>query len=1257
VTKTGMVKICDFGLADSVLWSHKQDWDPFKETGFTMFIQAPELVKWMDTRKERQETTVSVFTVADKLGITKLAKEKKEFIRKEAINANYSSILQQFEGLKGRNLNDTEKAKLQGAVAAEAAKVGRDYIFIRNEYQDQFRRKLETAEKNRIRDAIEAVNEAFETNLKKGKRGDVWAMGVTFYIFIYGEIPFKKIPRLIKNVYSPPLSEFLKTLMDDQVNFKKLHQEGNIDLPEELQKLILRLLTKLPAERPELKRILTATSIKGTGDEIDKKFDVLRQWKSFEGPERRAGKIGKAWLSKSQKNDPVPGTMGQRQDHNTIRDKQLSKSVVKTTDGTKESEEDCGGLDTEPVATTLGSARFDLDEAWFDLDDTEMPEMVHDYKMHNKLGKGGFGSVFKCERDGKVFAMKQVPRKRANPAEITTMKKTKHENILRLFHVYDEHKDWVYLVLEFAEEGATMGENFGIEDALPLNKAESYIRDTIIGMDYLHAQNIVHRDIKPCNLLVSDGRVKICDFGTSDTILWDVNQIREVWEPFADRGKTIAYLAPELVKRESWGDDRTASSSSESEDTPLSVFTVATQLGIKKAWWQPDDQEGLSQKMLSRPQIRTYAINANYLSILQQFEKVLDRNLDGKERTKLQNAVTAEASGVGRDYIFIKSEYQRQVLECPEKCPEKDTEKRNKTIKKIIKTLDIFREKQLCDGKRGDVWAMGVTFYVFLYGELPFEVPPKSQFGYLPGQYEEFYKSLTEMQLMFEPLHQEDNAKLPERLQKLILSLLTKAPEKRPSCKDIAQMENSELLLLWHEMSPEYNTWMPMKKRIQNCIGRKLTADETKMLQLANEKLRQNPVEPDRQWLNKDRRNFFGMGNIGHDKKVLALVPEICKEGDTAYFKKLQLSLVGCCLQLKLMKDRQAFGQLKQARRTFNDGIKGFKYKENDIQVFCFMQIVNYAALEGFQRHLDERSKFRTVWEDFLNPPPSIPPSPDLCIWNDSITYKSDTIKLEGEQGAFPLGYNLGKGAFAKVKVGFLITKGVKVAVKKMKNFLEETRSDIIQEIKTHYLVRHPHCVSLLGVVAVSKNEISVVQELCEGGDLASVMKERPNLLRTHFWKFAVQLAGALEYLHSQKIVHKDIKPQNVLLTGDDESCKLCDFGFGKKLETRQDLEVKKHLAEGTLEYMAPELFRTLDEREQFFKKDEIYKPDVYSLAILFLAMYSAGIDIFVGYPQSSPTLIRKLVVGEPFAGNPIVGSVVFVKSKKKTIPVMKKGH
>ncbi|CAN8096313.1 unnamed protein product [Discula destructiva] len=127
--------------------------------------------------------------------------------------------------------------------------------------------------------------------------------------------------------------------------------------------------------------------------------------------------------------------------------------------------------------------------------------------------------------------------------EIAIMKKLNHPNLVSLIEVLDDpEEDSLYMVLEMCNKGVIM--KVGLEEeATPYSEEQCrcWFRDLILGIEYLHAQGVVHRDIKPDNLLLTDDDVlKIVDFGVSE-LFEKPAQMRT-----AKSAGSPAFLPPEL---------------------------------------------------------------------------------------------------------------------------------------------------------------------------------------------------------------------------------------------------------------------------------------------------------------------------------------------------------------------------------------------------------------------------------------------------------------------------------------------------------------------------------------------------------------------------------------------------------------------------------------------------------------------------------------------------------------------------------------
>lgn len=175
-------------------------------------------------------------------------------------------------------------------------------------------------------------------------------------------------------------------------------------------------------------------------------------------------------------------------------------------------------------------------------------KIINKYLIVKELGKGAFGEVFLVQDEEsetkQKHAMKVISRPRNDEIsdsirrEIALMKTLRHPNVVRLHEVIDDPSSkMIFIIQEYLEGGPLLPDSFSVT---PFHNslAKKYFRDIILGVLYLHSNGIIHRDIKPQNLLLSaSGNVKIADFGAS-----------VVQTSFCHTGSagTPAFMAPEM---------------------------------------------------------------------------------------------------------------------------------------------------------------------------------------------------------------------------------------------------------------------------------------------------------------------------------------------------------------------------------------------------------------------------------------------------------------------------------------------------------------------------------------------------------------------------------------------------------------------------------------------------------------------------------------------------------------------------------------
>ncbi|MBI2569746.1 MAG: protein kinase [Candidatus Schekmanbacteria bacterium] len=200
--------------------------------------------------------------------------------------------------------------------------------------------------------------------------------------------------------------------------------------------------------------------------------------------------------------------------------------------------------------------------------------------------------------------------------------------------------------------------------------------------------------------------------------------------------------------------------------------------------------------------------------------------------------------------------------------------------------------------------------------------------------------------------------------------------------------------------------------------------------------------------------------------------------------------------------------------------------------------------------------------------------------------------------GKYRITTELGRGGFGVVYRGHDIFIDRPVAIKTIRVEGAETARKahrlalrMVRESRSAGRIVHPNVISIFDAGEIGGLSY-IVMEYLAGGSLAQLLERTPSLPRRRAIEIASRVAGALGAAHALGVIHRDVKPANVLL-GDGDTVKLADFGIAKALSDAVAI-TRPESRLGSPAYMSPEQIRgeTLDGRS-----------DLFSLAGMFYEM------------------------------------------------------
>jgi eukaryotic-like serine/threonine-protein kinase len=215
---------------------------------------------------------------------------------------------------------------------------------------------------------------------------------------------------------------------------------------------------------------------------------------------------------------------------------------------------------------------------------------------------------------------------------------------------------------------------------------------------------------------------------------------------------------------------------------------------------------------------------------------------------------------------------------------------------------------------------------------------------------------------------------------------------------------------------------------------------------------------------------------------------------------------------------------------------------------------------------------------------------------------------FKGQQlGKFEIMDSLGTGGFASVYLARdqWINKLVALKIPHYQNYDLE---HLLKEPRMLARLNHPNIIAIHSAEKAD-NLFFIVMEYVEGESLESLLDREKTLPYKLACQYILQVCDALEYAHSRQILHRDLRPANILVSRNGV-LKVGDFGIATLLEKTQHAKT----IIGTPPYMSPE----------HFQGKAVYASDVYSVGIMLYEMLTGSVPYYDINPSKIEQLIRE---------------------------------
>lgn len=252
-------------------------------------------------------------------------------------------------------------------------------------------------------------------------------------------------------------------------------------------------------------------------------------------------------------------------------------------------------------------------------------------------------------------------------------------------------------------------------------------------------------------------------------------------------------------------------------------------------------------------------------------------------------------------------------------------------------------------------------------------------------------------------------------------------------------------------------------------------------------------------------------------------------------------------------------------------------------------------------------------------------------IYQDDLEFLKDGTQLYVSKGEdfdqyscfsdYEIQKQIGEGGFGKVVLGVHKLTHEKVAIKIVNTSLIGNAQDIdmvFREVEMLKSLSHKNIVKILNCYTLKNMEVIIVMEFLEGGELLDYVLEKGKIDEAEARLFFRQIIDALTYIHQEKLIHRDLKLENLLLANKNSKIiKIVDFGIAG---INANFNAENSDA-GSLNYLAPELLQ---------KKPNCVSPglDVWAVGCILYGMVCGELP-FQGKDNKDKFIIENIIKGE----------------------------